>query len=304
VNLTKDFQAAVIGGDQRQIIVAKALTDLFGKVKIFGHPPSEVPNPLENCLEIVEALKDAKIIVLPIGGMNDAGMIRSYRADQWIDFGSHFDSLPEKTVIMTGSFTRKWLERAETLKIRVLQYADDDEIAILNSIPTAEGTVEMAMRELPITIHGSTVIVIGLGRVGITVARVFKALGADVIVSARRKASLARAFELRCETVLIESLSQVIGRADLIVNTVPAPVINEELLNALTTQILIIDLASAPGGTDFETAKRLNIKAILAPGLPGIVAPKTAGAILASSIPRLLQDFLKGEVLDDAAFRN
>jgi dipicolinate synthase subunit A len=291
VNLTKDFQAALIGGDQRQIIVAKALTDLFGKVKIFGHPPADVPSPLENCIEIAEALQGARVIVLPIGGMNEAGLVRSYKADQWIDFGSLLFSLPEEMVVVTGSFTGKWLERAAALKIRVLQYADDDEIAILNSIPTAEGTVEIAMRELPITIHGSTVMVIGFGRVGVTVARIFKALGAEVIVSARRKALLARASEMGCKTVLHESLSRVIGRADLIVNTVPVPVINEQLLTNLTSQTLIIDLASAPGGTDFDAAKRLNIKAILAPGLPGIVAPQTAGAILASSIPRLIIDF-------------
>ena len=45
---------------------------------------------------------------------------------------------------------------------------------------------------------------------------------------------------------------------------------------------LIIDLASKPGGTDFRYAEKRGIKALLAPSLPGIVAPKTAGQILAN----------------------
>ena len=56
---------------------------------------------------------------------------------------------------------------------------------------------------------------------------------------------------------------------------------------------LIIDLASKPGGTDFRYAEKRGIKALLAPSLPGIVAPKTAGQILANVLGQLIQDDLK-----------
>ncbi|MCT9846916.1 hypothetical protein N7563_22945, partial [Leclercia adecarboxylata ATCC 23216 = NBRC 102595] len=56
------------------------------------------------------------------------------------------------------------------------------------------------------------------------------------------------------------------------------------------THALIIDLASKPGGTDFRYAEKRGIKAILAPGLPGIVAPKTAGQIVANVLVNLLKD--------------
>ncbi|COH28164.1 Stage V sporulation protein FA [Streptococcus pneumoniae] len=51
---------------------------------------------------------------------------------------------------------------------------------------------------------------------------------------------------------------------------------------------LVIDLASKPGGTDFRYAEKRGVKALLAPGLPGIVAPKTAGQILANVLSQLL----------------
>lgn len=288
-----DFQVTVVGGDSRQITVACALTDLFKQVKIYGHPQAKVPNTVECSYNLTEALAQAEVIVLPIGGMNDEGLVRSYQGESLIDFGKYLPSLLGETLIVTGSFTNRWQKLSESLNLKVIQYAEDDEIAILNSIPTAEGTLQIAMEEMPITIHGSTVVIIGFGRVGITLARDFKALGAQVIISARRRSSLARATEMGCQTVLMDSLSTKVGTVDLIINTVPAPVIDSQLIAELSSQALIIDLASQPGGTDFEAAKRANIKAILAPGLPGLVAPKTAGALLATTIPRIIAKFFQ-----------
>ena len=57
-----------------------------------------------------------------------------------------------------------------------------------------------------------------------------------------------------------------------------------ERLGLLNKDALILDLASAPYGTDFEAAKELGIKAMTAPGLPGKTAPKTAGKLIAESI--------------------
>lgn len=291
---TYSYQVAVIGGDARQIEVARALGALYKKVRVLGHPPLNLPDSVELVSDIPQALVGTKIIILPISGMNDAGLIRSYKVDEFIDFGNYFKVLTEKTLIVTGQFTSKWLKTAAEMQINVLQYADDDEIAILNSIPTAEGAAQIAMEELPITIHGSTVVVIGFGRVGMTTARLFKSLGARVIVSARRQALLARALELSCETVLHHNLAEVLNSADIIINTVPAQVLGINELAKVSPEALIIDLASPPGGIDFEAAKRLKLKAILAPGLPGKVAPKTAGKILAAAIPKLIADFWNG----------
>lgn len=288
------YQVTVIGGDARQIEVVRALSALYRKVGIFGHPPQNLPDSVELISDLSEAVTDTEIIILPISGMNDLGLVRSYQADEFIDFGSCFQTLNPKTLLVTGQLPFKWLQTAKEMCIDVLQYANDDEIAILNSIPTAEGAVQIAMEKLPITIHGSRVVVIGFGRVGATTARMFKSLGAQVIVSARRGALLARAIELNLETVWQHNLVEVLPSADIIINTVPARVLGKNELAEVSQEALIIDLASPPGGTDFEAAERLKVNAILAPGLPGKVTPKTAGKILASAIPRLIADFKNG----------
>ncbi len=66
----------------------------------------------------------------------------------------------------------------------LVQLFKRDDVAIYNSIPTVEGTIMMAIQNTDITIHQSSVAVLGLGRVGMSVARTFSLLGAKVKVGA------------------------------------------------------------------------------------------------------------------------
>ena len=55
---------------------------------------------------------------------------------------------------------------------------------------------------------------------------------------------------------------------------------------------LLIDLASRPGGVDFNAAAELQIKTIWALSLPGRVAPKSAGQIIKTTILNMIRDCL------------
>jgi dipicolinate synthase subunit A len=109
-------------------------------------------------------------------------------------------------------------------------------------------------------------------------------MGAKTRVAARRKEPLARIVAMNLTPIPFDQLSKSLREADVIFNTVPSMVLTGELLKNISPDAVIIDLASAPGGTDFQAANQLGIKAALAPGLPGRVAPRTAGHILATTI--------------------
>jgi dipicolinate synthase subunit A len=84
---------------------------------------------------------------------------------------------------------------------------------------------------------------------------------------------------------------------DLIFNTIPSMIITAQVLSRISSHCLIVDLASAPGGCDFRYAEKRGIKAMLAPGLPGIVAPKSAGIIMANALVQSISDeaLIKGD---------
>ena len=67
-------------------------------------------------------------------------------------------------------------------------------------------------------------------------------------------------------------------------------ILDFKLLSKVRESSLIIDLASRPGGVDFETARNLGRKVIWALSLPGKVAPDTAGDIMKETIVNILEE--------------
>jgi dipicolinate synthase subunit A len=116
-----------------------------------------------------------------------------------------------------------------------------------------------------------------------------KGLGADVYVSARRKESLAW-IKLNGYTPIEHKNLINSGEFDIIFNTVPAQILDSHIMARIATGALIIDLASLPGGVDFESAKRMGIPTIHALSLPGKVAPKTSGEIIKNTIFNILEE--------------
>ena len=75
----------------------------------------------------------------------------------------------------------------------------------------------------------------------------------------------------------------------VIFNTVPHWLFTEEVLQRISKDTLLIDLASAPGGVDAQAAGALGISVIFALSLPGKYAPETAGEIIAQTVLSALQ---------------
>ena len=161
---------------------------------------------------------------------------------------------------------------------------------IANALPTAEGAVQLAMEHLPITIHGSKVLVIGFGRVGRLTAQRFQALGAKVSVAARKYDQLAWAQAMGFGGEHLAHLKGWLCGYDLIVNTVPAQVLGREELEDVKPDCLILDLASKPGGVDLEEAARLGRSVVWALSLPGKVAPVSAGAAVRDTVYHILHE--------------
>lgn len=175
-----------------------------------------------------------------------------------------------------------------TTNRKLVKLFDRDDVAIYNSIPTVEGTLMMVIQHTDYTIHGSNVMVLGFGRTGMSVARAFQSLGAHVKVGARRSEHIARITEMMFSPFHMQDIEKEVGNIDIVINTIPYLVVTANVIAKMPAHTLVIDLASKPGGTDFRYAEKRGVKALLAPGLPGIVAPKTAGQILANVLSQLL----------------
>jgi dipicolinate synthase subunit A len=145
------------------------------------------------------------------------------------------------------------------------------------------------MERTDITLHGANVLVLGYGRIGKSLARMLKGIGAKVTVEARKEEDLAWIYDNGYVGVHLDQLNNVLSTQHIIFNTIPHLVLTRERLMKVNRDAVIIDLASFPGGTDFAAARELGIKAYLELSLPGIVAPKTAGKIIYYVVNNLIE---------------
>jgi len=278
---------AILGGDARETILAERLSALGIAVRVLGLP---VRN--ENIItvsDVAGAVEGAAAIILPVPGINDQRQIYSaFVHPPFLLEEDVLKGLPPGTPVLVGMARPLLRDMVLKYGLKLIEVMKIDEVAILNSIPSAEGAIQMAMENTEITIHGSRCAVLGFGRTGMTLSRSLAALGAKTTVVARKPEARARAREMGLAWADFTDLASVLTSSDIIFNTVPRMVLDSSMLAVTPCQAVIIDLASSPGGTDFEAARDYGIKALLAPGLPGRVAPKTAGNILAEIIPGLL----------------
>lgn len=288
----KEVAIAILGGDTREIILARRLADMGARVRVVGLPMDDCRG-IDVCPEISTGLAGVQAVILPVPGVNDRGEIYSaFSGPPLILSGELLSVLPAGSPVLVGVARKVLVEMVKECGLRLVEVMKLDEAAILNSIPSAEGALQMAMDNSAITIHGSRSFVLGFGRTGMTLARKLRALEARVTVMARNPAQRARAVEMGLEAIDFTFFEAEVNGADFLFNTVPAMVLDRRVLVGLPPAALIIDLASPPGGTDFKEAERLGIKAILAPGLPGKVAPLTAGKVLAEVVHRILVEEL------------
>jgi dipicolinate synthase subunit A len=282
---------AVIGGDLRQVHLAGLLADGGNNVFAVGFD-----RDVEMCPDVLrlksasEAVVKANCIILPLPYSVDGVTVNAPFARSPIQLEEIWGAAGEGQLITGGKFSPDVLRTARERGFNPVDYYEREELAVLNTIPTAEGAIQIAMEELPITIHGSRCLVTGFGRVAKTLCHDLFGLGANVTGCARKYGDLAWMKALGYSSVHISSLDRVISNFDVVFNTVPAVILSESLLSRLNSNCLVIDLASKPGGVDFKTAGRLGLKTFWALSLPGKVAPITSGGIIKETVLNILAD--------------
>lgn len=282
-------RAAILGGDRRMQEVVACLHRQGYDVRAVGLPRQGLP---EGALSptVDAAVQGARLLILPVQPVGEDGRVYTPPGLGPITLTpSLMGRLAPGATVLAG-LASNWLRSlCANANVPLVEYREADEFAIWNSVPSAEGAIQMAMEATPFTIFGSRSLVIGFGRTGKTLALLLRGLFSDVAIAVRREDDYARVWTQGYRYVSAHGLEEAVGTIDLLFNTAPAPVVTRAVLAALPKHAMVIDLATAPGGTDFDAAEELGICAKLAPGLPGIVAPVTAGRIIAELAVRYLR---------------
>ena len=223
-----------------------------------------------------EDMGDANVVILPVP-------VSRVKNQKWLTecLKRHKDEIE---LCLGGVFGEELVKALEEIEIPWWDVLKDPEVAMKNAIATAEGTIAELSKLMPVNIEGSNVIVMGFGKCGKPIAEKLYCMGANVSVVARseRALSLAHYFGFMDYPMDAEI---PFAKADAVINTIPALVINKREINLLQPDAVVLDIASAPGGCNFSYLKERGIAHKLALGLPGIYSPKTSGEILLAAMP-------------------
>lgn len=277
----------ILGGDLRNFLLASKLQEDGNNVKIFGFNNEDAikrdlynidttRNPIEENnlkrFKDLNELEDNDILIGAIPFTKDGINIYSPYSNENIPIDKLKKIENKKIKFFAGKIQQNLYNNVNWEIYDILK---DEAQIILNTIPTAEGAIQIAMQKTNYTIDKSNVLVMGYGRVGKTLCLKLKKMNANVYAMARKEEDLAWIKVYGYNPIPKEEIKQNICKMDIIFNTIPNIILNKEILMLLNRDTLIIDLASAPGGVDYEAANKIKIQSILAGGLPGKVAAET-----------------------------
>ena len=274
----------IIGGDLRNIELAKQLIKDENEVNIYGVDTDMLPNYLFTKQPMEDSIKNSNFVVAPLVFSDDDENINTPLYKHKIKIKDVLEGLTSENVLILGKISTKVKEYLGTKKISYVNILKREEMAIVNAIPTAEGAIQLAMENSKITLHGSNCLVLGFGRIGKVLCKMLYGLGANVYAEARKKEDLAWIMAYGYNGLDLKNLGQNVSNMDVIFNTIPSLVLDYDILKTLKEDVLIIDLASKPHGVDFEVAKTLDLNVKLALSLPGKVAPKTSAKFMKQAI--------------------
>lgn len=297
--MNKNNKIVLLGGDMRQYTASVMLEQMGYDIKMFGiYGASESADIPTFGSEYEEAVKNANAVILPLPASTDGiylncpflGGREKLRLAEILKFAN-----PD-TVLIGGRIPVGFTNEAENMGFEVKDYFESEEFQIQNAYITAEAALSIAMNSLEKNICGSKIAITGYGRIAKHLERLLLGLGAYVTVAARKDSDLAWAYSHGCSVLNLgegetekNNIYKLTEGYDVIYNTVPNRLFDEDFLKKADKDTYIIDLASVPGGVDIRAAKELGSNVLWAASLPGKYAPKSAGILIATCVSGILR---------------
>ena len=281
-----DRKIVFIGGDERNRHIYNSVKSIYKNTQIVAIDENEYNS---------KTVKNADIIILPTISSKDGQTLFTPLYKSKISIDDIAEDLKHCKAIIGGKIDKKIGSIAKDEEIVIYEYINDESFKALNAIPTAEGAIAIAVSNTEKTLWGAKCLVAGYGNIGKYLCYILTSFGADVTATARKKKDFDEMARKSVKSVNTSEVNEIISDFDIIFNTVPYRILNDDALKGLNEEVLVIDLASFPYGLDHSKTEQFKCKTILATSLPGKYSPKTAANIALSVILKILSEVLKNE---------
>lgn len=281
---------SVVGGDLRIVKLIELLVEDGYTVYTYGMEMSEDLVNLEGvemCPTLEEVLNASDVVVGPMPLTSDRRNLSMPFSNIKLPVEEFVTKFTSKNLI-AGTLQEDQKKVLADKGVNYIDLSKREEFTVLNTISTAEGTIQIAMEETGRTIHGSNVLIMGFGRIGKVLAKMLDGIGANVYCEARKNEDISWIKAYGYSPIHLNNLNEYLGKFDIIINTIPFQILDSERLDLVKKDVVLIDVASNPGGIDRKSAKEKDLKVIWALSLPGKVAPLTSAEFIKETVYHIL----------------
>lgn len=283
---------SVVGGDLRIVKLIGMLINDGYTVYTYGLEQSEEllgMAKVEMCPTLEEVMSASEVVIGPIPVTSDRKNLSMPFSNIKLPVEEFVSKVSCKALI-AGTLPEDYRKVLEEKNVNYVDVLKREEFTILNTIATAEGTIQIAMEETQKTVHGSKVLILGFGRIGKVLAKMLDGIGAEVSCEARKNEDISWIKAYGYEPIYLNELNENLGNFDIIINTIPFQILDSDRLDLVKKDVVLIDVASNPGGVDRKAAKEKDLKLIWALSLPAKVAPLTSAIYIKETIYHVLKE--------------
>ncbi|UVO35517.1 serine carboxypeptidase [Bradyrhizobium arachidis] len=285
---------AIVAGDAREQEIARCAVRAGAVVRAYGFPwPDEGIEGVYHAADAADALKGAHIALFPIPGISAEGALFAPKCpEKIIPTREMLAGMRPSANIILGWADANLKAHCEALGIALHEYEWDVDLMLLRGPAIVEGVLKVIIENTQITIHKSSVCLVGQGTIGSLLTKTLVGLGARIHVAARNPVQRAAAYAAGADVLTLEQLPAILPGTDILIGSVPKRLLERDQLALLPKHALLVDVAAPPGTIDRDAAAELGLKAIWARGM-GARAPITVGRSQWTGISRRIEDILE-----------
>lgn len=276
VSLLFDF--SIIGGDDRLSYMAKNLSDMNFSVITYKTTPKINYQKIKQATSIKDAVITSKNIICPIPLTRDGKSITNKLKNCNLPMLELQNNLNSNQNFFAGCIPKEFVKFTNEKNIFIYDYMKNNSFSIYNSIATAEAAIAEAILNNQINMHSSNCLVLGFGKCGKLIAHKLKNLCKTVTICARNENDRTFANAYGYEFFNLNKLKTNINNFEYIFNTIPAMILNKEVVDNISKNSFILDIT--PVGTDITACKEKSINAKISLAIPGKFKSKSSAEVL------------------------
>ena len=276
------YDYAVIGGDLRQVYLAEHLA--YHPNRIIYYALEKTPNRCTKATSLENAIRSSDCVIGPIPLCQNGSFLKQTTEENEFTLDFILNVMKPGQTFFAGCIPDIFLKEAKEKGIYVHDLMQNNTLAIYNTLATAEGAICEAIQKSPQNLHHSKCAVLGYGRCGRTLTNYLKGMSCQISVYSIDEDERSWAQPIADHAGTLQDFEESAIEFDFIFNTIPAVILKDKQLRKLKASVTIIDIASVPGGIDYEAAKRIGINASHCLALPGKYSPESCAVALKNII--------------------